>query len=162
MTNSSSLIHEIVDTFEGKPHYGLTELGATEMRSIAKRFRARYPNLFANFDSERMSIISSSKARSIESGTNFTLAAFDDDKAPEHHHNEILEHFVIDDEMLRGFDHCQRYIHEIKDNEQANKEISNFKKSEKVQKLVREFKKRHFIDDAFDLSIGKGIFKCKF
>lgn len=145
-------------TFENKPHYGLTQLGAFEMKKIAERFRARYIDLIKSSNLSDISYISSSKPRSIESGTNFTFELFNDvnikieSKSSE---QDFLNLLQINDEMLRGFDMCKVYVKKIKENLGSYDEYNLFKQSKLVRDLVDNFKKRHFIDHNFNVDIGE-------
>jgi hypothetical protein len=150
--SKSSFLNEIDETtFENKPHYGLTELGGLEMKQIGDRFRKRYSHLVENLQLSDVSFISSSKPRSIESGTNFTHRLFQE----MFQNKDFLNILKINDEMLRGFDLCKVYVKKIKENLGANKEYNLFKEEKIVRNLVDGFRKRHFIDDNFQLDISR-------
>jgi multiple inositol-polyphosphate phosphatase/2,3-bisphosphoglycerate 3-phosphatase len=154
LTNPKSLLNDIKDTFKNKPHYGLTDLGAYEMRTIADRFKKRYSNLFSKVDIDQIDFMSSSKPRSMESGLNFTTTLFS------HLKDDIVKSLKINDNLLRGFDHCKKYVKEVQLNDGLHENLNLFKRSEYVEKLIQDFKKRHFIDDDVDLHIGKLILIC--
>jgi hypothetical protein len=148
--NVESVLLEVENTFKDKPDYGLTELGGNEPRQISARFKRRYPEIFSNLTVDKLDFKSSTKPRSYESGTNFTQVLF----------GQAAVNLTFDDHMLRGFDHCQKYVSGMKENKKSlKKEMNAFKASEHVERVIVEFKERHFIPVDHEVRIGNGNFQ---
>ncbi len=145
--------------FKDKPHYGLTELGGLEQQEIGARFRKRYFDLIKNVNLQDISFISSSKARSFESGGNFSyhlfLENFKKNQSNFFSFEEFLSTMKTDDDMMRGFDTCKIYIDKITNNKESSIEYNLFKEQQIVKELVGNFKKRHFINEKIDIDIGE-------
>jgi hypothetical protein len=177
-----TLLDEIQLTFENEPHYRLSELGANEMRSIAKRFRSRYPTLFNRTSvlspletaKSMMSLISSDRDRSIQSGHHFLRGLYeiernangneatDDEQHREQEHSDkeyeniaeyLTDRIDVNNRMMRLFDECDKYAKSIKKNESAYTELIKFKNGKEMQTLIENFKRRHDIEN-LDIDAG--------
>ncbi len=156
INDSQSLIFEIKNRFKGNPNYALTGLGAHEMRIIASRFKARYESLLKNLNlTSQLSLISSSKVRSLESGFNFTHELFARQlESEEEFQQKIVHSFQINDQMLRGHILCNRYRKNVKKNDTVYRELISFKENQLGRQLLVNFKKRHFIHENFQINMG--------
>jgi hypothetical protein len=144
--NIESIVFNIENTFIDKPDYGLTDLGAIETRQISQRFKHRYPDIFADLTVDQVNLKSSTKARSYESGTNFTKVLFEQ--------NNI--NASLDDDMLRGFDNCKKYANQMNiHGPTLKKKMNLFKESKHVKQIIANFKSRHSIAADHDVRIGK-------
>lgn len=154
------MLEELFDSFQGKPPYGLSDLGAREHQQIGRRFRTRYANLFNVDESEHtihthFNLISSSKNRSIDSGVNFVRGLYGDDHTLV---NWLARKFEINDTMMRQFDFCERYVNEVLEADKTNpkSEGNLFNKGKEMKEMVRRFKERNDIA-GMDVSPSKNI-----
>ena len=166
---AANVLDELEVTFENEPHYRLSELGAREMRDIARRFKARYPNLFDNSTvlsplenaKAAINIKSSDRDRSIQSAHHFLLGLYrnnedEDTMSPEERSFEKIaeflnDHIDVNNRMMRLFDECQSYMVKVRKNESAFQELIKFKKGPEMTELIQRLKKRLDIE-GFDMS----------
>ena len=153
----TSILDEIELTFtDGSMGRSLTELGKLEMRSIAARFKTRYPNLFdvdmaleddASFRTHvksRIDLLSSDKSRSVDSAYSFISGLYENDtKLVEH----LFSSVKFNNTVMRLFDECDRYMNTVKNNKSAGLELTLFENGPEMTKLIRDFKQRHNIVD---------------
>lgn len=163
----ANTLDDIELTFaDGPMGRSLTDLGKSEMRSIASRFNARYPNLF-DLDSvleddnrsfarvrSKIDILSSDKSRSVDSAYSFINGLYENDT----NLIEYLSNSVrFNNTVMRLFDECDRYMQTVKNNKSAGVELTNFEKGPEMTKLIRDFKERHHIVD-MDFNPSRRLF----
>ena len=144
--------------FKDTPHYGLTQVGGFEQQEIGSRFRKRYFDLIKNVNLNEVSVVSSSKPRSFESGGYFSYHLFLDhfkDNKSTFSFEDFLSTLEINDDMMRGFDVCKIYLDKITNNKESSREYNLFKEQEIVKNVVENFKKRHFINENVEIDIGE-------
>lgn len=171
-----TVVDEVEVTFENEPHYRLSELGASEMHDIARRFKHRYPSIFNSSGvlspiekaKTKINIISSDRDRSIQSGHHFLIGLYkneefsiddiedleniDVEKVKEERRNEKIaeflnDHIDVNNRMMRLFDDCQKYSVGIKKNESAYEELVKFKNGPEVRSLIEKMKERLNLED---------------
>ena len=158
---SKQLLDSLTVTFDDKPYHGLSLLGEDEMFDIGKRFMNRYPSLFnkaaiehsiQNLDSY-ISIVSSEKERCVDSAKSFLNGLLFDNKDYFNDPNYkrisklISDRIVINNQMLRLFALCKKYLVTVESNHTATSDLHGFKYGEHMNEVVRRFKKRHEIED---------------
>lgn len=135
---NSHVLNDIRQTFYPEQHYQLSDLGALEMRTIAKRFQLRYPHLLNNLS--KIDVVSSSKERSFHSAFHFLASWFDES-------NVTTEKILIDDQMMRLFDECPNYLDAVKRNQTTYEQFGLFINSSFFQNILANFKQRHQIEN---------------
>lgn len=142
-----NLLDEVVFTFGDTVPNDLSDIGRQELKTIAERFKKRYPKLFAN--ETNISVVSSYKDRSIDSARSFLQQILE-----EADYLSALNRIRIDNRLMRSFDECKQYVEGVKKNSSALNELILFEKSQHVNELITRLKIRHDIVDfeGFDIS----------
>lgn len=122
---AKSILDEIEATYANGPFFSLSDLGASEMDSIAKRFKHRYPELFDAqlAKNDLVDVQSSDKSRSVDSAHSFIRGLYAQQ-------NDVVEHVLnrlrLNNTMLRLFDECDQYMFGVKENFTAGDELIRF------------------------------------
>ncbi|XP_032087784.1 multiple inositol polyphosphate phosphatase 1 [Thamnophis elegans] len=117
----------------------LAPKGSRDMSSLAKRLASRFPSLLA--PGRRLAFTSSSKHRCVESSDAFRegLRQALYGRVSEGRKNVTLtETFEINDKLMRFFDHCEKFVRDVEDNDTAMSEVDAFKESPEMMKIVKK------------------------
>lgn len=135
---SQSTLDRLQSVLNAMPMANATQLapaGATEHQELGKRFGRRFFRLFRGLQEGDVSFVTSSSPRAFASGKNFSSgfsAVFEQEN--------LSLPFTERDDLLRFFDHCPRYLHEVKNNYTALNEFHEFSAS------IRDDVLRHIAD----------------
>jgi multiple inositol-polyphosphate phosphatase/2,3-bisphosphoglycerate 3-phosphatase len=148
------ILDSVEASFSEGPFFSLSELGATEMLSIANRFKRRYPHLFDPSQpvAELIDVLSSDRSRSVDSALNFIRGLYDhptddDDDSDDHLVDVLSARLRYNNTIMRLFDECDRYMSGVKNNMEAGIELTKFANGPEMEKLVENFLHRHSIRD---------------
>lgn len=149
--STHSALDDVEASFADGPFYTLTDLGVHEMKSIASRFRQRYPSLFDPVDIaanlELVDVLSSNKSRSIDSAHSFLRGLYNDDNDDEKSASKLADELIartrFNNTIMRLFDECDRYTQGVKNNMSAGVELTRFENGPEMTKLIDEFIKRN-------------------
>ncbi|EDO48475.1 predicted protein [Nematostella vectensis] len=140
----------------------LIEIGREELYNMSRRVKQRYPELFnVEMLKEKIRFVSTRTARSIQSAHAFALGLLgrplvpiamvtDIDKDP----ITIETHDKDNDPVLRYFDVCPKYIHQVSKNKTSLYEHHEFKNSSAMRTVVEH------VRDLFNLQ-GSEIIHVK-
>ncbi|KAH0623574.1 hypothetical protein JD844_006480 [Phrynosoma platyrhinos] len=113
----------------------LAARGRRDMEALARRLASRLPSLLA--PSRRFAFASSSKPRCLDSAAAFReglrQSLFGSDKDA-----VLSETFEINDELMRFFDHCEKFVKDVEDNKTAMHEVDAFKEGPEMKKVVQK------------------------
>lgn len=122
----------------------LVEKGWHDMRQLARRLAARFPDLFSrhNCRGSRLRLVTSSKHRCVDSGVAFLQGLW------QHHHpglpppDDVADMECgpprINDKLMRFFDHCERFLNEVEKNTTALYHVEAFKNGPEMQKILNK------------------------
>uniref|UniRef100_A0A8C5RUU4 Multiple inositol polyphosphate phosphatase 1 n=1 Tax=Laticauda laticaudata TaxID=8630 RepID=A0A8C5RUU4_LATLA len=117
----------------------LAPKGFRDMKMLAKRLASRFPSLLA--PSRRLAFTSSSKPRCVDSSAAFREGLREAlyGRMSEGGKNVTLtETFEINDKLMRFFDHCEKFVQDVEDNDTALYEVDAFKESPEMMKIVNK------------------------
>ncbi|KAL7990437.1 hypothetical protein Chor_013867 [Crotalus horridus] len=129
----------------------LAPKGERDMRMLAKRLVARFPSLLA--PGRRLAFTSSSKHRCVDSSGAFRAGlrealygqlsdgeknALDAGVTVAANAVTLTETFEINDKLMRFFDHCEKFVRDVEDNDTALYEVDAFKESPEMMKIVNK------------------------
>lgn len=139
----TSVLDQVEASFADGPFYALTNLGVNEMKSIAQRFKERYPGLFNSNVARNglIDILSSNKSRSIESAHSFIRGLYENDN------NDLVDlldrSIRFNNTIMRLFDECDRYMSGVKNNMSAGIELTRFENGPEMKQLIKDFVDRN-------------------
>ncbi|XP_048843450.1 multiple inositol polyphosphate phosphatase 1b [Brienomyrus brachyistius] len=112
----------------------IVEKGRDDHRHLAVRLATAFPSLFSeeNLRGNRIKFITSSKHRCVDS-----IVAFQESLRRLWDVRDVDFSHEVNDDLMRFFDHCRRFIDDVENNESALKEVDLFKSSAEM-KLVQE------------------------
>lgn len=115
----------------------LVKKGRDELRLLALRLRALFPSLLSeeNVRNRRVSFVSSSKPRCLNSVEAFQDGLWPHDEAPVYDHE-------VDDSLLRFFEHCRNYVEGVEKNRSALLEVEKFQNGEEMQAVIKKVANR--------------------
>ncbi|CAN9508814.1 unnamed protein product [Ophioblennius macclurei] len=111
--------------------------GRDELRLLALRLRALFPTLLSedNVRQRRVTFLSSSKPRCLDSVEAFQDGLRHHDDAPDYDHE-------VDDHLLRFFERCRSYVEGVEKNRTALLEVEKFANGEEMQVVIKKVANR--------------------
>ncbi|KAM4703616.1 multiple inositol polyphosphate phosphatase 1 [Rhinophrynus dorsalis] len=123
----------------------LVKKGQEDMKNLAIRLASLFPSLFTaeKFRKCKMEFITSSKHRCVDSTKAFIWGLehsyFGFPETPEHELEDIpCREPVINDTLMRFFDHCEKFVVQVEDNDTAMHEVDKFKESPEMKKVLHK------------------------
>ncbi|XP_075072481.1 multiple inositol polyphosphate phosphatase 1 [Mixophyes fleayi] len=123
----------------------LVKKGEEDMKNLAHRLASLFPSLFTvdKFQKCNMSFITSSKHRCVDSTKAFINGlAHGYFRLPHPPEDELIgvtcREPVVNDTLMRFFDHCEKFVVQVEDNEKAMHEVDTFKKGPEMSKVLRK------------------------
>ncbi|OCT71378.1 multiple inositol polyphosphate phosphatase 1 isoform X1 [Xenopus laevis] len=123
----------------------LVKKGEQDMRNLAYRLASLFPLLFSEdkLKQSKMTFTTSSKHRCVDSTKSFISGLVNDyfrfPQTPESGLNELTYmEPVINDTLMRFFDHCPKFLVEVEDNDTALHEVDKFKQSPEMKKVIQK------------------------
>lgn len=101
------------------------------MEHLARRLAARFPALFAA--RRRLALASSSKHRCLQSG-----AAFRRGLGPSLSLGADETEIEVNDALMRFFDHCDKFVAFVEDNDTAMYQVNAFKEGPEMRKVLEK------------------------
>ncbi|KAM6442632.1 multiple inositol polyphosphate phosphatase 1 [Liasis olivaceus] len=117
----------------------LAPKGQRDMRMLARRLAARFPSLLA--PGRRLAFASSSKHRCLDSSAAFRKGlreALYGPRSDDGRNATMMETFEINDKLMRFFDHCEKFVRDIENNDTALHEVDAFKEGPEMKKIVNK------------------------
>lgn len=136
----------------------LAPLGEAELENFGKRIAKKLLNLFSEEDPVNFRIITSSKERTKQSASAFYEGFIGVVGQEEDNEDEFDSE--INDDIMRFFDLCARYVYEVKDNTTAMKEFYNFMNSDAIVKIKEKITEKLEVNKDI-LSTGNLYFYLK-
>ncbi|XP_075697312.1 multiple inositol polyphosphate phosphatase 1 [Rhinoderma darwinii] len=146
--SNSELVKELQDWdmwYEDWMDGQLVKKGEEDMKNLAYRLASLFPSLFTSdkFHKCKMSFITSSKHRCVDSTKAFinglahtylriplpTKADLEDVSCREP---------VVNDTLLRFFDHCEKFVAQVEDNDTAMHEVDSFKEGPEIRRVLHK------------------------
>ncbi|XP_062436637.1 multiple inositol polyphosphate phosphatase 1 [Rhea pennata] len=109
----------------------LAPRGQRDMEHLARRLAARFPALFAA--RRRLALASSSKHRCLQSG-----AAFRRGLGPPPPRADGEAEIEINDSLMRFFDHCQKFVAFVEENDTAMHQVDAFKEGPEMRQVLEK------------------------
>ncbi|KAK7805861.1 hypothetical protein U0070_009636 [Myodes glareolus] len=119
----------------------LVEKGRQDMRQLALRLAALFPDLFSRENYGRLQLITSSKHRCVDSSAAFLQGLW------QHYHPGLPPPDVsdmgcdpprINDKLMRFFDHCEKFLTDVERNDSALYHVEAFKTGPEMQKILNK------------------------
>lgn len=119
----------------------LVEKGRQDMRQLALRLAALFPDLFCRENYGRLRLITSSKHRCVDSSAAFLQGLW------QHYHPGLPPPDVSDmecdpprvnDKLMRFFDHCEKFLTEVERNATALYHVEAFKTGPEMQTVLKK------------------------
>ncbi|XP_034281839.2 multiple inositol polyphosphate phosphatase 1 [Pantherophis guttatus] len=114
----------------------LAPKGFSDMGMLAKRLASRFPSLLA--PGRRLAFTSSSKHRCVDSSKAFREGLREALMSGGGKNVTLTETFEINDKLMRFFDHCEKFVRDVEDNDTAMHEVDAFKESPEMMKVVNK------------------------
>lgn len=115
-------LNSVLESFPLEEASMLTETGAEEQRELGRRTGQRFASVFRkNRHMTMMTFISSTVSRANFSKSNFEQG-FDEGLS-----GNAISSYQTRNDLLRFFEHCSRYVTEVKTNEAASAEFRKFR-----------------------------------
>ncbi|KAF7247263.1 Multiple inositol polyphosphate phosphatase 1 [Varanus komodoensis] len=117
----------------------LATRGRRDMEMLARRLASRFPSLLA--PKRRFAFVSSSKHRCLDSSAAFRdglRQALYGQQPTAKRNDTVRETFEINDKLMRFFDHCEKFVRDVEDNNTAMHEVDAFKESVEMKKVVEK------------------------
>ncbi|XP_053306502.1 multiple inositol polyphosphate phosphatase 1 [Spea bombifrons] len=123
----------------------LVKKGEQDMKNLAIRLATLFPSLFTadKFKNCKMSFLTSSKHRCVDStkafisGLEHGYFGFPPNSGAEMEDVPCREP-VINDTLMRFFDHCEKFVVQVEDNDTAMHELDKFKQGPEMTKVIRK------------------------
>ncbi|KAJ7324189.1 hypothetical protein JRQ81_017209 [Phrynocephalus forsythii] len=121
----------------------LASRGRRDMKALAGRLAARFPGLLA--PQRRLAFVSSSKPRCLDSAHAFREGLRE--ALLQHHRGQgptaegnatMTETLEVNDRLMRFFDHCEKFVRDIEDNNTAMHEVDAFKEGPEMKIIVEK------------------------
>ncbi|KAM3912538.1 multiple inositol polyphosphate phosphatase 1 [Leptodactylus fuscus] len=123
----------------------LVKNGEEDMKNLAYRLASLFPSLFTldKFHKGKMSFITSSKHRCVDSTKSFIHGlAHTYLKQPLPTEDELenvsYKEPVVNDTLMRFFDHCEKFVAQVEDNDTAMHELDKFKEGPEIKKVLHK------------------------
>ncbi|KAG8435543.1 hypothetical protein GDO86_013469 [Hymenochirus boettgeri] len=123
----------------------LVKKGEQDMQNLAHRLATLFPSLFTTerLQKCKMSFVTSSKHRCVDSTKAFIGGLVHGYLGFPRTPNNVLEDIpcsepVVNDTLMRFFDHCPKFLVEVEDNDTALRELDNFKKSPEMRRVTQK------------------------
>ncbi|XP_069756753.1 multiple inositol polyphosphate phosphatase 1b isoform X1 [Narcine bancroftii] len=118
----------------------LHRLGASEMAGLAERLAAASPRLLTpqSYREQRVKFLTSSKHRCVNSTSSFI-------RGLQSHlglGDQGARQWEVNDELLRFFDSCQKYVRSVGNNDTALHQMELFKQGPEVQRVIQNVAKK--------------------
>nr|XP_006630537.2 PREDICTED: multiple inositol polyphosphate phosphatase 1 [Lepisosteus oculatus] len=121
----------------------IAEKGREDHRNLAVRLAKTFPSLFTadNFRQDRMQFITSTKPRCEDSAKAFIQGLV-------MHHWELKgpldveKHLQRNDNLMRFFEHCRRFVVDVEENKTALKEVDLFKTKAEMKTVLEKVASR--------------------
>ncbi|XP_053548880.1 multiple inositol polyphosphate phosphatase 1-like [Bombina bombina] len=149
----------------------LVKKGEEDMKNLAYRLASVFPSLFTaeKFKTCSMKFITSSKHRCVDSTKSFVNGLvhtyFGIPKTPEGELEDLpCKEVLVNDTLMRFFDHCEKFVVEVEDNDTAMHQVDKFKESPEMMKVVHKISARLGVPESeltADL-IQVAFFTCSF
>ncbi|KAJ8284831.1 hypothetical protein COCON_G00036810 [Conger conger] len=110
----------------------LVEKGRDDHRHLAVRLASLFPSLISeeNLRSNRIKFITSSKHRCVDSTVAFIESMKNIWKV-----KDMDFSYEVNDQLMRFFDHCRRFIEDVENNEMALKEVDLFSSTAEMKEV---------------------------
>lgn len=117
----------------------LVEKGRDDHRHLAVRLAKLFPDLMSeeNFRNNRIGFVTSSKHRCVDS-----IEAFQEGLHNYWKLKDVAPRQEVNDELMRFFDHCRRFVDDVEHNRSALLEVGLFKGSREMNALRRKMADR--------------------
>ncbi|XP_067858652.1 multiple inositol polyphosphate phosphatase 1b [Heptranchias perlo] len=114
--------------------------GVSDMVKLAKRLAARFPTLFAarSYKENRVKFLTSSKHRCVNSTKSFIQGLESSLNLSE----QAGGQWEVNDGLLRFFDHCQKFINLVENNQTAMHQVEIFKKGPEMERVMSNMAKK--------------------
>ncbi|XP_077115014.1 multiple inositol polyphosphate phosphatase 1 [Ranitomeya variabilis] len=123
----------------------LVKKGEEDMKNLAYRLASLFPALFTSdkFHKCKMSFITSSKHRCVDSTKAFIHGlAHAYLKLPLPNEEELetvwCREPVVNDTLMRFFDHCEKFVAQVEDNDTAMHEVDKFKEGPEMRRVLHK------------------------
>ncbi|XP_063817788.1 multiple inositol polyphosphate phosphatase 1 isoform X2 [Pseudophryne corroboree] len=123
----------------------LVKKGEEDMKNLAYRLASLFPALFTvdKFLKYKMSFITSSKHRCVDSTKAFIRGlAHSYFRLPQPTEDEKTDitcrEPVVNDTLMRFFDHCERFVVQVEDNDTAMYELDKFKEGPEMRRVLQK------------------------
>lgn len=119
----------------------LVEKGRQDMRQLALRLAALFPDLFSRENYSRLRLVTSSKHRCVDSSAAFLQGLW------QHYHPGLPPPDVsdmeydpprINNKLMRFFDHCEKFLTDVERNATALHHVEAFKTGPEMQKVLKK------------------------
>ncbi|KAM8924852.1 multiple inositol polyphosphate phosphatase 1 [Pelodytes ibericus] len=123
----------------------LVKKGEQDMKNLAFRLATLFPYLFTaeKFQKGKMAFLTSSKHRCVDStkafisGLEHNYFGFPQDSEIDLEDTPYRQP-VINDTLMRFFDHCEKFVAQVEDNDTAMYEVDKFKESPEMTKVLHK------------------------
>lgn len=126
------------DSMDGQ----LVEKGIQDMKTLALRLAGLFPSLFSkeNYVDCRVKVLTSSKHRCVESAKAFIQGLEQDhlQTSAEELKDLTCRDPLVNDGLMRFFDHCPKFVTYIENNDTAMHEVERFKEGPEMQKVLNK------------------------
>ncbi|KAG9466377.1 hypothetical protein GDO78_016717 [Eleutherodactylus coqui] len=147
-TSNSELVKELQnwnlwydDWMDGQ----LVKKGEEDMKNLAYRLASLFPSLFTSdkFHKCKMSFITSSKHRCVDSTKAFINGLAHTYLKLPPPTEDTLENVscrepVVNDTLMRFFDHCEKFVAQVEENDTAMYEVDEFKEGPEMKRVLRK------------------------
>lgn len=123
----------------------LVKNGEEDMKNLAYRLASLFPSLFTADKLQRckMSFTTSSKHRCVDSTKAFVNGlAHTYLRLPQPTEDELEDVWcrepVINDTLMRFFDHCEKFVAQVEDNDTAMHEVDKFKEGPEMRRVLQK------------------------
>ncbi|MGH0139373.1 UNVERIFIED_CONTAM: hypothetical protein FKN15_031230 [Acipenser sinensis] len=122
------------DTMDGQ----LVEMGRHDHRNLAVRLATAYPSLFSedSFRDCRMKFITSSKHRCVDSTLSFIEGLVKKYWKMQDRRKDMHCQLEVNDELIRFFDKCERFVVDVEQNKTALQQVDLFKTKPEMQGVL--------------------------
>ncbi|KAK6487567.1 multiple inositol polyphosphate phosphatase 1-like [Huso huso] len=122
------------DTMDGQ----LVEKGRDDHRNLAVRLATAYPSLFSedSFRDCRMKFITSSKHRCVDSTLSFIEGLVKKYWKMQDRRKDMHCQLEVNDELMRFFDKCERFVVDVEQNKTALQQVDLFKTKPEMQGVL--------------------------
>ncbi|XP_073452422.1 multiple inositol polyphosphate phosphatase 1 [Aquarana catesbeiana] len=123
----------------------LVKNGEEDMKNLAYRLASLFPSLFTadKLEKCKMSFTTSSKHRCVDSTKSFIKGVTHNylqlPELPDTEQEDITcREPVVNDTLMRFFDHCEKFVVQVEDNDTALHEVDKFKIGPEMQKVINK------------------------